>query len=68
MGCGDQGRGREIPAPSYQLMEFAMKRKARQRTERLGSGGLPIAFAVAIFVLILLLRMMLFVAPHGRHH
>lgn len=45
-----------------------MKRKTKQRTERLGSGGLLIAFAAVIFVLILLLRLMVFVAPHARHH
>jgi len=45
-----------------------MKRKARQHEEKLRGGSLLIAFAVAIFVLILLLRMMVFVAGHGRHH
>ncbi len=45
-----------------------MKRRAKPRTEKLNSGGLLIAFAVALFVLLLLLRMMVFVAGHGRHH
>ncbi|MGD0158401.1 MAG: hypothetical protein ABSB50_20110 [Terracidiphilus sp.] len=45
-----------------------MKRKARQGTERLSSGGLLIAFVAVIFVLILLLRLMVFVTPHVRHH
>jgi hypothetical protein len=43
------------------------KRKARQRTEKLRSGTWLIAFAAVIFVLILLLRMLVFVTPHGRH-
>ncbi|HVN94264.1 MAG TPA: hypothetical protein VMT38_11235 [Terracidiphilus sp.] len=44
------------------------KRKAKQRTERLDSSTWLIAFAALVFVLILLLRMLVFVAPHGRHH
>jgi hypothetical protein len=44
-----------------------MKRKAKSRAERLSRGSLLAAFAVAVFVLILLLRMMVFVAGHGRH-
>jgi len=45
-----------------------MKRRARHRDEKLHSGGVLIAFAVALFVLLLLLRMIAFVAGHGRHH
>jgi hypothetical protein len=45
-----------------------MKRKARQGEEKLQSGSLLIVFAVAFFVLLLLLRMIAFVAGHGRHH
>jgi hypothetical protein len=44
------------------------RHKAKQRTERLKSGTWLIAVAAAIFVLILLLRMLVFVSPHGRHH
>ena len=43
------------------------KRRAKQRTEKLNSGTWLIAFAALIFVLILLLRLMVFVTPHGRH-
>jgi len=43
------------------------KRKAKQHTERLSSGTWLIAFAALIFVLILLLRLVVFVTPHGRH-
>jgi hypothetical protein len=45
-----------------------MKRNKRDREEKLHSSGLLIAFAVAFFVLLLLLRMIAFVASHGRHH
>jgi hypothetical protein len=48
--------------------ESHVKRKAKPRTEKLNSSGVLIAFAVAFFVLLLLLRMMVFVAGHGRHH
>jgi hypothetical protein len=44
-----------------------MKRKAKPHTEKLSKGTLLIAFAVALFVLLLLLRMLVFVAGHGRH-
>jgi hypothetical protein len=44
-----------------------MKRKAKERTAQQRSGNLLIAWAVAIAVLILLLRLLVFVAPHGRH-
>ncbi len=45
-----------------------MKRKAKPRAEKQNTGGLLIALAVALFVLLLLLRMIAFVAGHGRHH
>jgi hypothetical protein len=45
-----------------------MKRRAKPRAEKLSSGSLLVAFAAAIAVLILLLRMLVFVAGHGRHH
>ncbi len=45
-----------------------MKRKAKRHTEELSGGSLLVAFAAAIAVLILLLRMLVFVAGHGRHH
>ena len=45
-----------------------MKRKAKPRAEKIRSGSLLVAFAAAIAVLILLLRMLVFVAGHGRHH
>lgn len=44
-----------------------MKRKPKPHAEKLSSGNLLIAFAVALFVLLLLLRMLVFVAGHGRH-
>ncbi len=44
-----------------------MKRKAKPRTEKLNRGTVLIAFAVALFVLLLLVRMLVFVAGHGRH-
>jgi hypothetical protein len=44
-----------------------MKRKAKPRPEKLNNGTLLIAFAVALFVLLLLRRMLVFVAGHGRH-
>ncbi len=46
----------------------SMKRKAKPRAEKSRSGNLLMAFAAAIAVLILLLRMLVFVAGHGRHH
>jgi len=45
-----------------------MKRKAKQRGEKPKTGGMLIAFAVAVFVLLLLLRMIAFVGGHSRHH
>lgn len=45
-----------------------MKRKKKPRTKKLNTGGLLIAFAAALFVLLLLVRMIAFVAGHGRHH
>jgi hypothetical protein len=46
----------------------AMKRNAKSAAAKRRSGTWLILAAVAIFVLILLLRMLIFVAPHGRHH
>ena len=48
--------------------DHSMKRKAKLHKEKLSSGTVLIAFAVALFVLLLLLRMLVFVAGHGRHH
>jgi Flp pilus assembly protein TadG len=45
-----------------------MKRKAKSTAAKRRSGTWLIVFAVVIFVLILLLRMLIFVAPHGRNH
>jgi hypothetical protein len=45
-----------------------MKRKPKPQAEKRNSGDLLIVFAVALFVLVLLLRMLVFVAGHGRHH
>jgi hypothetical protein len=45
-----------------------VKRKAKPRQQKLRISGVLIAFAVALFVLLLLLRMIAFVAGHGRHH
>jgi hypothetical protein len=44
------------------------KRKAKQSAGKPGAGTWLIAVAALVFVLILLLRLMVFVAPHGRHH
>ncbi|MGB7267410.1 MAG: hypothetical protein WBC92_17975 [Terracidiphilus sp.] len=44
-----------------------MKRKAQPRRKKLNSGSLLIVLAVALFVLLLLLRMIAFVAGHGHH-
>jgi len=45
-----------------------MRRKAKTRRAKVRGGNLVIVVAVAIFVLLLLLRMIAFVAGHGRHH
>ncbi len=45
-----------------------MRRKTKPHAEKLSSGTLLVAFAAVIFVLIMLLRMLVFVTPHGRHH
>ena len=47
--------------------ELAMKRKTKQSPKKLSCGGLLIALAAVIFVVILLLRLMVFVTSHGRH-
>jgi hypothetical protein len=46
----------------------AMKRKAKSDAAKRRSGTLVIVFAAVIFVLILLLRLLVFVTPHVRHH
>jgi hypothetical protein len=45
-----------------------MKRKTKPSAKKRGRGTLLMALAAVLFVAILLLRMLLFVAPHGRHH
>jgi hypothetical protein len=47
--------------------ENPLKRNQKQSAKK-KSGGWLIAVAALIFVLILLVRLMVFVAPHGRHH
>jgi hypothetical protein len=46
----------------------AMKRRTKPIAKKPGRGTLLLALAAVLFVLILLLRMLLFVTPHGRHH
>jgi hypothetical protein len=46
----------------------AMKRKAKSGVAKRRGGTWLVAVAAVIFVLILMLRMVLFVTPHGRHH
>jgi hypothetical protein len=43
-----------------------MRRKAKPRAAKTRVGNLLIVVAVALFVLLLLLRMIAFVAGHGR--
>jgi flagellar basal body-associated protein FliL len=43
-----------------------MARKIKSRGAKMRGGNLLIALAVALFVLLLLLRMIVFVAGHGR--
>ena len=45
-----------------------MKHKAKSDAAKRRGGTWLIAVAAVIFVLILLLRMLVFVTPHGRHH
>jgi hypothetical protein len=45
-----------------------MKRKAKNLPGKRGRGTLLLVFAAVLFVVILLLRLVLFVAPHARHH
>jgi len=45
-----------------------MKRKPKSPKAKLHGGNLLILLAVALFVLLLLLRMIAFVAGHGRRH
>jgi hypothetical protein len=45
-----------------------MKGKAKQRAGKPGGGTLLLAFAAVLFILILLLRLLVFVTPHGRPH
>jgi hypothetical protein len=44
-----------------------MRRKAKTRGAKVRGGNLLIIVAVAFFVLLLLLRMIAFIAGHGRH-
>lgn len=44
-----------------------MKRKAKKPSAEPRAGSMLIAFAVALFVLLLLLRMIAFVAGRGAH-
>jgi len=46
----------------------AMKRKTKPSTKKPGRGTLLVAFAAVLFVVILLVRLLLFVTPHGRPH
>jgi len=45
-----------------------MKGKTKQGAGKPGRGTLLLAFAAVLFVVILLLRMLVSVTPHGRHH
>jgi flagellar basal body-associated protein FliL len=45
-----------------------MRRKTNKRGAKARGGTLLIVFVVALFVLLLLLRMIAFFAGHGRHH
>ncbi len=45
-----------------------MKRKAKSDAAKRDGGTWLIAIAAVIFVVILLMRMLVFVTPHGRHH
>jgi succinate dehydrogenase hydrophobic anchor subunit len=44
-----------------------MKSKTKRNGER-RSGGWLLALVAALFVVLLLIRMLAFVAGHGRHH
>lgn len=46
----------------------SMKRKTKTRRARAGGGRWLLAAAVALFVLLLLVRMIAFVAGHGHHY
>jgi hypothetical protein len=45
-----------------------MKRKSKHLADKRGRGTLLLVFAASLFVVILLLRLLLFVTPHARHH
>ena len=45
-----------------------MKGKAKQNAGKPGRGTLLLALTAVLFVVILILRMLVFVTPHGRHH
>ncbi len=50
------------------MMGFDFPYETQNKCEaKMRGGNLLIAFAVALFVLLLLLRMIAFVAGHGRH-
>jgi hypothetical protein len=45
-----------------------MKRKTKPSAKKYGRGTLLMALAAVLFVAILLLRLLVFVTPHERHH
>jgi hypothetical protein len=45
-----------------------MKRKANWRDEKQSSGSLLLVLVAALFVVLLLIRLLAFVAGHGAHH
>lgn len=47
--------------------EFAMKRKANWRDEKQSGGNLLLVLVAALFVVLLMIRLLAFVAGHGRH-
>jgi hypothetical protein len=51
----------------YEVRISVMNRKGRTRKTKPRGGNLLIAIAVALFVVLLLLRMIVFVAGHGHH-
>jgi hypothetical protein len=47
--------------------DLRMKRKANQRGKRLGGANLLLVLVAALFVVLLLVRLLAFVAGHGAH-
>jgi hypothetical protein len=45
-----------------------MKRKAKSKKPAARVGNVLLVLVAALFVVLLLLRMLVFVAGHGRHH